>query len=91
MQFAVSLFKLSPKPLMGQKPMFSRRDFLRTASGAALAVSASSSLASWGAEQPHLAIPGKEESSSFARTVSFDLETPASISIRGSLLRSTSS
>jgi sulfite oxidase len=55
--------------------MFSRRDFLRTASGAALAASASSSLVSWAAEQPHLAIPGKEDL--IIRSYRFfDLETP---------------
>jgi len=75
MQFAVSLFKLSPKPFVGQKPMFSRRDFLRTASGAALAVSASSPLLTWAGDQSHLAIPGKEDL--IIRSYRFfDLETP---------------
>jgi len=75
MQFAVSLFKLSPKPFVGQKPMFSRRDFLSTASGAVVAVSASSPLLTWAAEQTYLAIPGKEDL--IIRSYRFfDLETP---------------
>ena len=55
--------------------MFSRRDFLRTASGAVLAVSASSPLLTWASEQSQLAIPGKEDL--IIRSYRFlDLETP---------------
>jgi DMSO/TMAO reductase YedYZ molybdopterin-dependent catalytic subunit len=72
---AICLFKLSPKSFVGQKPMFSRRDFLRTASGAVLAVSASSPLLTWASEQSQLAIPGKEDL--IIRSYRFlDLETP---------------
>src|SRR5215468_771229 len=55
--------------------MFSRRDFLRTTAGAALAASASASLFSRAADAGHLAIPGKEDL--IIRSYRFlDLETP---------------
>ncbi len=55
--------------------MISRRDFLRTASGAALAVSQAMPLLSWAAEGSRLAIPGKEDL--IIRSYRFfDLETP---------------
>jgi len=55
--------------------MFSRRDFLRTTTGAALAASSSSWPLSWAADTGHLAIPGKEDL--IIRSYRFlDLETP---------------
>lgn len=55
--------------------MFSRRHFLRTTTGAALAASASSSRLSWATDTGHLAIPGKEDL--IIRSYRFfDLETP---------------
>lgn len=55
--------------------MISRRAFLRTASGAALAASQAMPLLSWAAEGSRLAIPGKEDL--IIRSYRFfDLETP---------------
>jgi DMSO/TMAO reductase YedYZ molybdopterin-dependent catalytic subunit len=55
--------------------MISRRDFLRTASGAALAATQARPLLSWAAEGSRLAIPGKEDL--IIRSYRFlDLETP---------------
>jgi sulfite oxidase len=55
--------------------MFTRRDFLRTTSGTALAASVSSSLLSWAVDSAHLAIRGKEDL--IIRSYRFlDLETP---------------
>jgi sulfite oxidase len=55
--------------------MISRRDFLRTASGAMLVASAATPLLSWSAEGSRLAIAGKEDL--IIRSYRFfDLETP---------------
>jgi len=55
--------------------MFSRRDFLRATTGAALAASVSASRFSWAADAGRLAIPGKEDL--IIRSYRFlDLETP---------------
>jgi sulfite oxidase len=55
--------------------MISRRDFLRSASGAILAASAATPLLSWAAEGSRLAIAGKEDL--IIRSYRFfDLETP---------------
>jgi sulfite oxidase len=55
--------------------MISRRDFLRSASGAMLVASAATPLLSWAVEGSHLAIAGKEDL--IIRSYRFfDLETP---------------